>query len=158
RRARPPRAPAPAGRRVLRPGDGQRRRPRHPRQPSGPAATPRRPPRQRRRHRAPLHVTPARRAVPSPRQRGEGAPTGRMRGKLFSKPPVSVSPPRDGNEYVLPAMLQLMRPAPRLIAAAALCLSAFAAHAAVVREVEIRGLDEAMTRNVELSLSLVQAK
>ncbi len=51
-----------------------------------------------------------------------------------------------------------MRPAPRLIAAAALCLSAFAAHAAVVREVEIRGLDEAMTRNVELSLSLVQAQ
>jgi translocation and assembly module TamA len=51
-----------------------------------------------------------------------------------------------------------MRPVPRLTAAAALCLVAFAAQAAVVREVEIRGLDEAMTRNVELSLSLVQAQ
>ena len=51
-----------------------------------------------------------------------------------------------------------MRPASRLLAAAALCLAAFAAQAAVVREVEIRGLDEAMTHNVELALSLVQAK
>ena len=51
-----------------------------------------------------------------------------------------------------------MRPAPRLLAAVALCLVASAASAAVVREVEIRGLDEAMTRNVELSLSLVQAQ
>jgi translocation and assembly module TamA len=50
-----------------------------------------------------------------------------------------------------------MRPAPRLLAAAALCLAASAAQAAVVREVEIRGLDEAMTRNVHLSLSVVQA-
>jgi translocation and assembly module TamA len=50
-----------------------------------------------------------------------------------------------------------MRPAPRLLAAAALCIAASAAQAAVVREVEIRGLDEAMTRNVHLSLSVVQA-
>ena len=51
-----------------------------------------------------------------------------------------------------------MRPVPRLTAAAALCLAAFAAQAAVVQQVEIRGLDEAMTRNVQLSLSLVQAQ
>ena len=50
-----------------------------------------------------------------------------------------------------------MRPAPRLLAAAALCIAASATQAAVVREVEIRGLDEAMTRNVHLSLSVVQA-
>ena len=56
-----------------------------------------------------------------------------------------------------PVCSRPMRPAPRLLAVAALCLAAFAAQAAVVREVEIRGLDEAMTRNVELSLSLVQA-
>ena len=51
-----------------------------------------------------------------------------------------------------------MRPAPRLLAAAALCLAAFAARAAVVQKVEIRGLDEAMAHNVELALSLVQAE
>ena len=57
-----------------------------------------------------------------------------------------------------PLCSEPMRPAPRLLAAVALCLVASAASAAVVREVEVRGLDEAMTRNVELSLSLVQAQ
>ena len=50
-----------------------------------------------------------------------------------------------------------MRPAPHLLATAALCLSAAAAQAAVVGKVEIRGLDEAMTENVRLSLSLVES-
>jgi translocation and assembly module TamA len=50
-----------------------------------------------------------------------------------------------------------MRPVPRLLATAALCLSAAAAQAAVVQRVDIRGLDEAMTGNVRLSLSLVEA-
>jgi translocation and assembly module TamA len=53
-----------------------------------------------------------------------------------------------------------MRPAPHPFAAAAavlLCLSAGAVRAAVVQRVEIRGLDEAMTQNVRLSLSLVEA-
>ena len=54
-------------------------------------------------------------------------------------------------------MLSAMRPAPRLLATAALCLSAAAAQAAVVGKVEIRGLDEAMTENVRLSLSLVES-
>lgn len=52
-----------------------------------------------------------------------------------------------------------MRPVPRLLAAAALCLSAAAspAWAATVTRVDIRGLDEAMTANVSESLSLVDA-
>ena len=54
-------------------------------------------------------------------------------------------------------MLSAMRPAPHLLATAALCLSAAAAQAAVVGKVEIRGLDEAMTENVRLSLSLVES-
>ena len=54
-------------------------------------------------------------------------------------------------------MLSAMRPAPHLLATAALCLSAAAAQAAVVGKVEIRGLDEAMAENVRLSLSLVES-
>ena len=54
-------------------------------------------------------------------------------------------------------MLSAMRPAPHLLATAALCLSAAAAQAAVVGKVEIRGLDEAMIENVRLSLSLVES-
>jgi translocation and assembly module TamA len=53
-----------------------------------------------------------------------------------------------------------MRPAPHPFATAVLALSLFAAgaaRAAVVQRVEIVGLDEAMTRNVRLSLSLVEA-
>jgi translocation and assembly module TamA len=51
-----------------------------------------------------------------------------------------------------------MRPVPRLLAAAALCLSAgIPAYAATVTRVDIRGLDEAMTANVSESLSLVDA-
>ncbi|MDQ2702025.1 MAG: autotransporter assembly complex protein TamA [Pseudomonadota bacterium] len=50
-----------------------------------------------------------------------------------------------------------MRPVPRLLAIAALCLSAPAVHAAVVDRVEIKGLDEVMTDNVRLSLSLVES-
>jgi translocation and assembly module TamA len=51
-----------------------------------------------------------------------------------------------------------MRPVPRLLAIAALCLSAAGvARAAVVQRVDIVGLDEAMTRNVSVSLSLVDA-
>ncbi|MDG6348583.1 autotransporter assembly complex protein TamA [Luteimonas sp. 8-5] len=50
-----------------------------------------------------------------------------------------------------------MRPVPRLLATAVLCLSAAAVQAAVVERVEIRGLDEAMTDNVRLSLSLVES-
>jgi translocation and assembly module TamA len=51
-----------------------------------------------------------------------------------------------------------MRPVPRLLAIAALCLSAAGpAQAAVVQRVDIVGLDEAMTRNVRTSLSLVDA-
>src|SRR5690606_31628860 len=54
-------------------------------------------------------------------------------------------------------MLRPMRPVPRLLATAVLCLSAAAVQAAVVERVEIRGLDEAMTDNVRLSLSLVES-
>src|SRR5690606_26720017 len=54
-------------------------------------------------------------------------------------------------------MLPAMRPVPRLPATAVLCLSAAAVQAAVVERVEIRGLDEAMTDNVRLSLSLVES-
>ena len=50
-----------------------------------------------------------------------------------------------------------MRPVPRLIAAAALCLCAAGAQAATVARVDIRGLGEAMTANVRSSLSLVDA-
>ncbi len=51
-----------------------------------------------------------------------------------------------------------MRPAPRLLAAIALCLAAaFPAQAATVTRVDILGLDEAMTLNVRTSLSLVDA-
>ena len=50
-----------------------------------------------------------------------------------------------------------MRPAPHLIAAALLCLGCAAADAAVVTRVQIVGLDETMTDNVRLSLSLVEA-
>ena len=55
-----------------------------------------------------------------------------------------------------------MRPVPRLIAAAALCLCAAGAQAAVVARVDIRviessGLAEAMATNVRGSLSLVDA-
>jgi hypothetical protein len=51
-----------------------------------------------------------------------------------------------------------MRPAPRLLAAATLCLAAaFPTQAATVTQVDIRGLDEAMTLNVPTSLSLVDA-
>ncbi|HWI24397.1 MAG TPA: autotransporter assembly complex family protein [Lysobacter sp.] len=55
-----------------------------------------------------------------------------------------------------------MRPVPRLIAAAALCLCAAGAQAAKVARVDVRildgsGLDEAMTANVRSSLSLVDA-
>jgi translocation and assembly module TamA len=50
-----------------------------------------------------------------------------------------------------------MRPVPRLIAAAALCLCAAGAQAAKVARVDVRGLDEAMTANVRGSLSLVDA-
>ena len=51
-----------------------------------------------------------------------------------------------------------MRPVPRLLAIAALCLAAAGvARAAVVQRVDIVGLDEAMTQNVRVSLSLVDA-
>ncbi|MFC7302465.1 autotransporter assembly complex protein TamA [Cognatiluteimonas weifangensis] len=53
-----------------------------------------------------------------------------------------------------------MRPLPRLLAIVALCpllAQAIAAQAAVVRRVDIVGLDEAMTDNVRVSLSLVEA-
>lgn len=50
-----------------------------------------------------------------------------------------------------------MRPVPRLIAVAALCLGAAGARAAVVARVDIRGLDPAMADNVRASLSLVDA-
>jgi translocation and assembly module TamA len=54
-----------------------------------------------------------------------------------------------------------MRPVPRLLAAAALYLSAvlatLPARAATVNRVDIRGLDEAMTANVSDALSLVDA-
>jgi translocation and assembly module TamA len=53
-----------------------------------------------------------------------------------------------------------MRPVPHPFAATAVALSLFAAgaaRAAVVQRVEIVGLDEAMTQNVRLSLSLVDA-
>ena len=54
-----------------------------------------------------------------------------------------------------------MRPAPRpsatIAIALAFALAAGATHAAVVQRVEIVGLDEAMTQNVRLSLSLVEA-
>ena len=50
-----------------------------------------------------------------------------------------------------------MRPAPRLLAAAALCLPWAAAQAAQVGRVDIVGLDEAMAANVRLSLSVVDA-
>ncbi|MEO6264078.1 MAG: autotransporter assembly complex family protein [Luteimonas sp.] len=51
-----------------------------------------------------------------------------------------------------------MRPVPRLLAAAALCLAAtISTHAATVTAVDIHGLDEAMTGNVRVSLSLVDA-
>ncbi len=50
-----------------------------------------------------------------------------------------------------------MRPAPRLIAIAALFLASGVAHAAVVQRVDITGVDEAMAENVYRSLTLVQA-
>ena len=50
-----------------------------------------------------------------------------------------------------------MRPAPRLIATAALCLASGVAQAAVVQRVDITGVDEAMTENVHRSLTLVRA-
>ncbi len=51
-----------------------------------------------------------------------------------------------------------MRFSHRFLTAAALCLStAGAAHAAQVGRVDVRGLDEVMTENVRLSLSLVDA-
>ena len=50
-----------------------------------------------------------------------------------------------------------MRLAPRLLAAAALCLSAATTQAAQVGRVDIVGVDEAMTANVRLSLSVVDA-
>lgn len=51
-----------------------------------------------------------------------------------------------------------MRPVPRLLAAAALCLAAVSpAQAATVTTVDIRGLDEAQTANVRDALSLVDA-
>ena len=50
-----------------------------------------------------------------------------------------------------------MRPAPRLLATAALCLAAGLAQAAVVERVEVVGLDEAMTDNVYRSLTVVEA-
>src|SRR4249919_1664 len=51
-----------------------------------------------------------------------------------------------------------MRPAPRLFAAALLCLAAATStQAATITRVDIRGLDEAMTLNVRVSLSLVDA-
>lgn len=51
-----------------------------------------------------------------------------------------------------------MRPAPRLLATAVLCLAAVAsAQAATVTKVDIRGLDQPMTENVRVSLSLVDA-
>ena len=51
-----------------------------------------------------------------------------------------------------------MRPVPRLLAVAALCLpAAFPLQAATVTQVDIRGLDPAMTTNVRVSLSLVDA-
>jgi translocation and assembly module TamA len=51
-----------------------------------------------------------------------------------------------------------MRPVPRLLAAAFLCLAAAtSAQAATITRVDIRGLDEAMTLNVRVSLSLVDA-
>ena len=51
-----------------------------------------------------------------------------------------------------------MRPAPRLLAAAFLCLAAAtSAQAATITRVDILGLDETMTLNVRVSLSLVDA-
>jgi translocation and assembly module TamA len=50
-----------------------------------------------------------------------------------------------------------MRPAPRLLAAAALILAAGVSQAAVVQRVEVVGLDAAMTDNVYRSLTLVDS-
>src|SRR5687768_6864498 len=63
-------------------------------------------------------------------------------------------------QYVLPSpgYPPPMRPVPRLLAAATLCLAAaFPAQAATVAKVDIVGLDETMTLNVRTSLSLVDA-
>src|SRR5687768_10728113 len=63
-------------------------------------------------------------------------------------------------QYVLPppGYPPPMRPVPRLLAAATLCLAAaFPAQAATVAKVDIVGLDETMTLNVRTSLSLVDA-
>src|SRR5687768_5563725 len=63
-------------------------------------------------------------------------------------------------QYVLPSpgYPPPMRPVPRLLAAATLCLAAaFPAQAATVAKVDIVGLDETMTLNVQTSLSLVDA-
>ena len=58
----------------------------------------------------------------------------------------------------MPVILPGMRPVPRLLAAAFLCLAAAtSAQAATITRVDILGLDEAMTLNVRVSLSLVDA-
>src|SRR5688500_11162758 len=50
-----------------------------------------------------------------------------------------------------------MPPAFRLVATAVVLFACGAAHAAKVERVDIQGLDEAMTENVRVSLSLVDA-
>src|SRR5688572_30609837 len=65
-----------------------------------------------------------------------------------------------GCQYVLtpPGYPPPMRPAPRLLAAAILCLAAaFPTQAATVARVDILGLDDTMALNVRTSLSLVDA-
>jgi translocation and assembly module TamA len=58
----------------------------------------------------------------------------------------------------MPVILPGMRPVPRLLAAAFLCLAAAtSAQAATITRVDSVGLDEAMTLNVRVSLSLVDA-
>jgi translocation and assembly module TamA len=58
----------------------------------------------------------------------------------------------------MPVILPGMRPVPRLLAAAFLCLAAAtSAQAATITRVDILGLDEAMALNVRVSLSLVDA-
>jgi glycyl-tRNA synthetase beta chain len=93
--ARAPGAAAAVGRRLLRPGHGQCRRPCRARQPPRPAATPVRPPRQRRRDRAPLALT-ARELLPPPLA-GEGWGGGARRRRAEATTPPDAPPSPFGN-------------------------------------------------------------
>ena len=132
-RAGPPGAAAPAGRRVLRQRDGQRRRRGPARQPPGPAEAAGRPPGQRGGDRASVElISPL--VIPAPA--GTTAPDPSALTRHRYPAPMRLSPPR-------------------LLLALACCLATSPALAAKVTKVDINGLaDEAMEDNVRGALSL----